>query len=61
MAFRSEYSVWRDEIETPKRTIAERVAAWFDRPSVTEPTADLPDPFAWRSVADLMPIPGDEL
>lgn len=63
MAFKSEAEVWADE----RRKVAERRSArgrafvrWFVRlePEVASPQ---PDHFAWRSVADLMPIPGDEL
>lgn len=59
MAFRSEAEIWADErrkvAERPK-TIAERVARWFDRPA-PQPQ---PDHFTWRAVADLIPISGDD-
>jgi hypothetical protein len=51
---KSEYAIWRDEIERPRLSVAERVARWFERPSPTEPAK--PDHYRWASVSDLMPI-----
>jgi hypothetical protein len=50
MAVRSEYAQWRDEIEAPKLTLAERVARWFDR----EPKCEPVDVYAWHDVGSLI-------
>jgi hypothetical protein len=53
---RSEFQVWRDEIENPRPTIAQRMAKWFDRPS-SRPARDH---FAWRDIAEALPINGED-
>ena len=50
---KSEYAQWRDEIERPRLSVAQRMAGWFERPSPAPPE---PEPFAWLSVSDLIPI-----
>jgi hypothetical protein len=51
MAIRSEFEIWRDEIEPPPRlTITERVAKWFDRPKQDEAETDH---FVWKDVGEL--------
>ncbi len=61
MSIRTEHEVWRDEIETPKRSIPERMAAWFNRtpPEPTEPLAKpLPElePYRWYSVEEMIAL-----
>lgn len=57
MAFRSEFEIWRDEIQPPPRlTIAEHVARWFERPAPEAPEVDF---YVWHDVAVL--VPGSEL
>lgn len=53
---KSEYAQWKDEIERPRLSVKERVAAWFDRPAPPPPPRD---PFAWLAVADIAPIEGE--
>lgn len=52
---KSEYQIWQAELARPKLTIAQRMAAWFDRPA-REPAASEPhpDPYRWWSAEELI-------
>lgn len=49
---KSEFQQWRDEIERPKLTVAERVAKWFE-PRVVEAEPER-DVYVWHDVGALI-------
>lgn len=50
---KSEYAIWRDEIERPRLSVKERMARWFDRPEWdATPTVNH---FVWRLPGEKFP------